>query len=147
MPCVLALDIGEKTIGTALSDEAETRAIPGRTLLRGESSRKAASAVREVVQLNEVREIVVGLPLMMDGTQGVQVEKVKDFVATLRNYIRVPIYYQDERLSTLEAERPMMAMGVSRKERKERVDSIAASLFLQTYLDRKRFLSMQESQE
>lgn len=147
MPCVLALDIGEKTIGTALSDEAETRAIPGRTLLRGESSRKAASAVREVVQLNEVCEIVVGLPLMMDGTQGVQVEKVKDFVATLRNYIRVPIYYQDERLSTLEAERPMMAMGVSRKERKERVDSIAASLFLQTYLDRKRFLSMQESQE
>lgn len=147
MPCVLALDIGEKTIGIALSDEAETRAIPGRTLLRGESSRKAASAVREVVQLNEVREIVIGLPLMMDGTEGVQVEKVKDFVATLRNYIRVPIYYQDERLSTLEAERPMMAMGVSWKERKERVDSIAASLFLQTYLDRKRFLSMQESQE
>jgi len=147
MPCVLALDIGEKTIGTALSDEAETRAIPGQTLLRGESSRKAASAVREVVQLNEVREIVIGLPLMMDGTEGVQVEKVKDFVATLRNYIRIPIYYQDERLSTLEAERPMMAMGVSWKERKERVDSIAASLFLQTYLDRKRFLSMQESQE
>ncbi len=147
MPCVLALDIGEKTIGIALSDENGTMALPGRTIQRGDSKRKAASDVRDIVQKNGVGEIVVGLPLMMDGSEGIQVEKVKDFVATLRNYIRIPIHYQDERLSTLEAERPMMAMGMARKERKERVDSMAASLFLQTYLSRKRFLSERESGE
>lgn len=147
MPCVLALDIGEKTIGIALSDDAGAMALPGRTLLRGESARKAAADVRDIVRESGASEIVVGLPLMMDGTEGVQVQKVKEFVAVLRNYVRIPIRYQDERLSTLEAERPMMAMGMARKERKARVDSMAATLFLQTYLDRKRFQNAQESEE
>ncbi len=147
MPCVLALDIGDKTVGTAFSDDTGTMALPGSTLLRTEGKRKTASAIRDLVLQHKVGEIVVGLPLMMDGTEGVQVEKVKDFVATLRNYVRIPIRYQDERLSTLEAERPMMALGISRQERKQVVDSMAASLILQTYLSRKRSLETEESHE
>lgn len=144
---IMALDVGEKTIGVALSDETETYAFPGTTILRQEGRKRDMNAVRELVTQNAVQEIVVGMPLMMDGSRGIQAEKVEAFIARLRGYVRIPIRAQDERLSTLEAERALIAADRSRAERRQIVDSMAASLILQTYLDRKRNLAAQAEAE
>ncbi len=138
MARILALDVGEKTIGVAMSEEAGTIALPGTTILRHEGFKRDMAALRALIAENAVRTIVVGLPLMMDGTRGVQAAKVEDFVAALRNSVRVPIILQDERLSTREADRVLRAGGQKREQRKQTVDSLAATLILQTYLDRQR---------
>lgn len=138
MPRILALDVGEKTIGVAVSDEAETFALPVTTILRQEGKKRDMAALRRLVADYQPREIVVGMPLMLDGTRGVQAEKVEAFIAALRNSVRIPIRAQDERLSTSEAERVLIAADRRRDQRKESIDAMAASLILQTYLDRKR---------
>ena len=135
---ILALDVGEKTIGIAMSDEGGTMAFPGATILRQEGKKRDMAALRQLVADNHVREIVIGLPLMLDGSRGVQAEKVEAFVAILRNSVRIPITLQDERLSTREAERVLIAADRRRDQRKQTIDSMAACLILQTYLDRKR---------
>lgn len=135
MPRVMALDIGQKTIGVAISDEAGRIAFPSTTIWRKEGIKRDMAALRELVSANAVRAIVVGLPLMMDNSRGIQVEKVEEFVRTLRNHVRVPIILQDERLSTWEAEQVLIAAGRPRSERKKTVDAMAASLILQDYLD------------
>jgi putative Holliday junction resolvase len=135
---ILALDVGEKTIGIALSDETETLAFPGETLIRQEGKKRDMAALRQIVADKQVKQIIIGMPLMLDGTRGVQAEKVEDFVAVLRNNVRIPICFQDERLSTREAERVLIAAEQSRERRKRAIDSMAACLILQTYLDRKR---------
>src|SRR2546423_4039603 len=110
MPRILALDVGEKTIGVAVSDESETFAFPDRTLQRQEEGyRKDMTALRDLVESRGVEEIVVGMPLMMDGSRGIQAEKVETFIEALRRYVRVPIHVQDERLSTAEVERVLIA--------------------------------------
>jgi putative Holliday junction resolvase len=138
MPRVLALDVGEKTIGVALSDESERFAFPGTTIIRQEGKKRDMAALRQIVADNQVREIVVGMPLMLDGTRGVQAEKIEAFIAALRNHVRIPIRTQDERLSTREAERALIAADRRREQRRQTVDSLAACLILQTYLDRRR---------
>jgi len=138
VPRILALDVGEKTIGVAWSDETETLAFPGETILRQEGKKRDMAALRQLVADKQVKHIVVGLPLMLDGTRGIQAEKVEAFVAVLRNSVRIPITYQDERLSTREAERVLIAAEQGRERRKRTVDSMAACLILQTYLDHQR---------
>ena len=136
---ILALDVGEKTIGIALSDETATFAFPGRTIQRSEGYRKDMNTLRSLVESESVEEIVVGMPLMMDGSKGIQAEKVEEFIAQLGRYVRIPIHTQDERLSTAEADRLLIAADRRRSERKQVIDSVAASVILQTYLDiRKR---------
>jgi putative Holliday junction resolvase len=134
----MALDVGEKTIGVAFSDESGTRAFPGETLWRQEGSKRDMAALRQLVAENQIREIVVGMPLRLDGTRGVQAEKVQAFIAVLRNSVRIPITIQDERLSTREAERVLIAADRRREQRKRTIDSMAACLILQTCLDRRR---------
>lgn len=134
----MALDVGEKTIGVAFSDAAETIAFPGTTIVRQEGKKRDMAALRQLVAEHEIDEIVVGLPLMMDGSRGIQAEKVEAFIATLRGSVRIPIRVQDERLSTSEAERVLIAADRRRDQRKQVVDSLAASLILQTYMARKR---------
>ena len=137
MPRILGLDVGEKTIGVALSDETETLAFPGTTILRHESKKRDMAILRQLIADNAVNAIVVGLPLMLDDSEGVQAQKVRDFVAVLRNSVRISIIFQDERLTTFEAEQMQIAAGVRPENRKKTVDSIAASLILQTYLNEK----------
>ena len=132
---LLGLDVGEKTIGTAISDENGVMAFPCETILRKEGWRRDMAALRELVVQNQIVEIVVGLPLMMDGRPGIQAEKVGAFVAVLRRSVRVPIIMQDERLSTREADRLLLQANLNREERKRFVDSVAACLLLQAYLD------------
>ncbi len=140
---IMALDVGEKTIGVAFSDETGTIAFPGETILRQEGKKRDMAALRQRVADRQVREIVVGLPLMMDGTRGIQVEKVEEFIAVLRNNVRIPIHRQDERLSTSEADRILIAGGRRREQRKQDIDSLAATLILQTFLDRRRNTTVQ----
>jgi len=137
MPRILGLDIGDKTIGIALSDEAQTLAFPGTTILRHEGKKRDMATLRQFIADNAVGAIVVGLPLMLDDSEGIQAQKVRDFVATLRNSVRIPIFFQDERLTTFEAEQMQIAAGVRPEDRKKTIDSIAASLILQTYLNEK----------
>jgi putative Holliday junction resolvase len=134
---VLALDVGEKTIGVAMSDETGSMAFPGATIWRQEGIKRDMAALRQLISDSKVQAIVVGLPLMMDGSRGIQAEKIEAFVAVLRNNVRIPIYFQDERLSTLQAERVLIAADRNRTERKKTIDSMAACLLLQTYLDRR----------
>ena len=141
MARIMALDVGEKTIGVAMSDEGETFAFPGKTILRQEGFRRDMNAVRQLVEENDVSEIVVGLPLMMDGSHGIQAEKAERFAETLRRFVRVPVVFEDERLSTFEAEELLIAAGRKWQERRQVIDSAAASVILQSYLDRKKHQS------
>ena len=135
MARILALDVGEKTIGVAVTDEAQSMAFPTATLWRQEGKKRDMAALRELVANHQAAAIIVGYPLRMDGTAGIQTEKIEAFIAVLRNHVRIPIIRQDERLSTREAERVLMQGGRRREERKKDVDSLAATLILQSYLD------------
>ncbi len=137
MSRILALDVGEKTIGVAMSDETGSMAFPGVTIWRQEGHKRDMAALRQLISDSKVSEIVVGLPLMMDGSRGIQAEKIEAFVAVLRSNVRIPISLQDERLSTRQAERVLIAADRRRDERKKTIDSMAACLLLQTFLDRR----------
>jgi putative holliday junction resolvase len=132
---ILGLDVGEKTIGVALTDEAQTLAFPGTTIWRQEGKKRDMAALRQIIAENAVCAIVVGIPLLDDGSEGIQAGKVREFVANLRNSVRIPIYFQDERLTTFEAEQHQIAQGIKPEDRKKTVDSVAASLILQAYLN------------
>lgn len=138
MARVLALDVGEKIIGVAVSDESGTFAFPRKAIRRQDGYRRDMAALRALVAEQNISEIVVGLPLRMNGSRGVQVQKVEEFVEKLRRFVPVPVYLQDERLSTREAEKVLMAAERRREQRKQALDSMAASVILQSYLDRKR---------
>jgi putative Holliday junction resolvase len=145
MSRVMALDVGEKTIGVAMSDETGRMAFPGTTIWRQEGHKRDMAALRQLVSDSKVEAVVVGLPLMMDGSRGIQAEKIDAFVAVLRNNIRIPIHLQDERLSTRQAERVLIAADRRRDERKKTIDSMAACLLLQTYLDRRAEAARKEA--
>ena len=142
---VLGLDVGEKTIGVAMSDETGSMALPGATIWRQEGHKRDMAALRQLISDSKVEAIVVGLPLMMNGSRGIQTEKIEAFVAVLRNNVRIPIHLQDERLSTLEAERVLLAADRNRAQRKKVIDSMAACILLQTYLDRRAEAARKEA--
>ena len=132
---ILALDVGEKRIGVAVSDAGGTIAQAGGVIVR-RSLRQVLEEVRTRVAAAGAARIVVGLPLRMDGTEGDAAAAVRKFIEALRGAVSVPIEVQDERLSTSEAERVMIAAGAQRARRRAARDAVAAALFLQTYLDR-----------
>lgn len=131
---VLGLDVGDRRIGVALSDETATLASPLFTLARI-GPRKDLKALAALVREHGAGEIVVGLPRRLDGTIGPQAAKVQQFAAALEPVARVPIRYWDERLTTVEAEQILIENDVSRHRRKGLVDQVAAVLILQGYLD------------
>jgi putative Holliday junction resolvase len=141
MARIMALDVGEKTIGVAISDETETFAFPDKTILRQEGRRRDMAALRKLVEERGIAGIVVGIPINMNGTRGPQAEMAEGFVETLRRHVRVPVETQDERLSTSEAEKMLIAADRRRDERRQIIDSVAASVILQAYMDRKRSLA------
>ena len=131
---LLGLDVGDARIGVALSDETGVLASGLPTLARV-GPRKDVKAIAALVREREARGIVVGLPLRLDGSLGPQAEKVLAFVETLRGSVRVPIATWDERLTTVEADRVLREAGANIRERKAKVDRVAAILILQGYLD------------
>ncbi len=130
----LGLDVGDRVIGVALSDETATLA-SGLPTLSCVGPKKDVRAVGELVRRHEAGEVVVGLPKRLDGTIGPQAEKVLAFVERLRAIVKVPVVTWDERFTTAEAERVLIEADVSRRGRKAVIDQLAAVLILQSYLD------------
>jgi putative Holliday junction resolvase len=135
---ILALDVGEKTIGIALSDETETYVFPRKTLWRQEGYRRDMNLLRDLVQAEGVSEIVVGMPFSMSGNRGVQAQKVEQFIAMLKRYVNLPIHEEDERLSTFEADTLLAAAGHRADQRKQMIDSIAAGVILENFLESRK---------
>ena len=133
---IMALDVGEKRIGVAISDPEAMFASP-LTVLKAKTPdifKQIASLVKE----EQVDLILVGMPLTLRGDVGHQAEWVQVFVQDLEGEVHVPVEVEDERLSTVEAERYLVDMGVTREKRKARLDAVAAAVVLQSYLDRHR---------
>jgi putative Holliday junction resolvase len=130
----LGLDVGDVRIGMALSDETATLATGLPTLVRV-GPRKDVHKIAELVRAHQVSEVVVGLPLRLDGSIGPQAEKVLAFVESLRAAVVAKVATWDERLTTVEAERVLREAGAGIKKRKASVDRVAAVLILQGYLD------------
>ena len=134
---VMALDVGERRIGVALSDPRRILATPS-TTLRAEPRAQALQRIAQLAREHEVAELVVGLPLTMSGEIGPQAKLVQEFVEALRSVVALPIHTFDERLTSVEAERIMVELGLKPEQRKARIDEVAASLILQDFLDHHR---------
>jgi len=133
---VLGLDVGEKRIGVALSDPLGMIAI-ALTVIEGKTEADAIDRVIALAREHEAERIIVGLPRSLDGGMGPQARKVQAFVDALAGRMDIPVVTWDERLSTVEAERTLVRAGMKRDKRKKRLDSVAAALILQGYLDSK----------
>jgi len=131
---ILGIDYGERKIGVALSDELGWTA-QGAGVIRVKSEEEALQRIGELIREQGVTEIVVGLPRNMDGTIGPQGELCRRLADLLRERFRLPVRLWDERLTTAQAERTLLAADASRSRRKQVVDKLAAVLILQGYLD------------
>ncbi len=128
----LGLDVGDKRTGVALSDPGGILASPF-TIIDCEDDMAGIDAIIDIVERQEVGQIIVGLPISMDGSLSEQAEKVKAFTRKLSGHTEVPVEFRDERLTTVEARRLMHE--VKRARKKVRDDAVAAALILQRYLD------------
>lgn len=141
---IMGLDFGSKTVGVAISDSLLLTAQGVEIIRRKDENklRQTLARIEELIEQNEVEEIVLGLPKNMNATEGARVELTNEFKEKLERRTGLPVIMWDERLTTVEANRTMMDVGIRRENRKEYVDMIAATLILQGYLDRR---SMQKS--
>lgn len=134
---LLGLDLGTKTIGTALCDAGWRFASAGKTLPRGKFARDL-EALREVVAARQVAGIVLGLPLNIDGSEGPRAQSARAYARNLAQEsggLGLPVLLWDERWSTASAERDLIAQDVSRAKRAQKIDSHAAAVILQAALD------------
>jgi putative holliday junction resolvase len=135
-PRFLSLDVGSKRIGVAVSDELGLTAQPVLTLERGRNPRQDLRSLARLCRRFEVSGIVVGNPLALTGELTVQAAKIQSFAADLGELTRLPIHLWDERLTTREAHQILYASGHARQEHRRVVDQVAATLILQSFLDR-----------
>ena len=129
------LDYGTKTIGVSISDTMQTISSGLETIKRTKFKNDAARLI-EIIEEHEVKALVIGLPLNMDGTEGPRVQSTKAFARNLANITPLPLIFWDERMSTQAAERALLEADSSRKRRKEVIDKMAATYILQGALDR-----------
>ena len=134
MPGLLGLDMGEKRIGVSVTDESGSLATP-LTALEFRGRKKLLEALTQFVDQYHISKIVVGLPKTMKGEIGPAATKVTELVEWLKGYIDKPWILWDERLSTQEIERILLAADMSRARRKEVRDQLAAQRILQSYVD------------
>lgn len=137
MPRVLGIDLGAARVGLALSDPNGVLAQP-LEVIEGPPPAGFAAAVAERVRELEVDEIVVGIPMRMDGTRGTEADAAEAFAQGLEAATGLPVHRWDERLSTVEAERAMRAAGTNARRQRGVVDKVAAALVLSAYLDARR---------
>jgi putative Holliday junction resolvase len=138
VPRILGIDYGERRVGLALSDPTGLIAQPHSTLKRRRGKRPPVAAVEAVVREYGVTEIVVGLPLGLDGEENDWTREVRSFGAAVGERTSLPVHYVDERMTSVRAERAVRSIGLPKheRERKDRIDAAAAALILQAYLDR-----------
>ncbi len=139
---ILGIDYGTVRIGLAVSDPQRKIASPIKTYHRRASGRcgpadseKDARFFRELVEQEEIGQLVVGLPVHLDGREGKKAAEARAFGAWLGEVTGLPVVFFDERFTTVEAEDALWAAGLTHKKRKERRDRVAAQILLQTYLE------------
>lgn len=134
---ILGLDYGSKTVGVAISDELLITAQPVMTIERKSENklRRTLAQIEELIEEYKVSFVVLGYPKNMNNTSGERVEACKVFKEHIERRTGLEVVFQDERMTTVESERILMASGVRRENRKEFVDKMAAAVILQTYLD------------
>jgi putative holliday junction resolvase len=135
----MALDVGSKRIGIAVADPSGTFALPVATLERTNRHDDLAS-LREYLESYGVDELVVGDPIALDGTRGIAAQAMNAFVEGLREIFGGTVHRVDERLTTAQATKSLIALDVSRKKRRAVVDAMAAALILESFLARRRNL-------
>ncbi len=138
---LLGFDLGEKTIGIALSDTSRAIATPMETLPRGKFSADVVK-LEKIITEHKVGGIVIGLPLNMDGSDGPSAQSARAFARNLSARTDLPIVLWDERLSTVAVTRTLLDADASRRRRAEVVDKMAAAYILQGTLDRIRHMGM-----
>ena len=132
---ILGLDLGDKTIGVAISDLRRGIATPVEVIRRTKFTEDAGKLLA-ILTARNVAGIVLGLPLNMDGSEGPRVQSTRAFARNLARLTELPITFWDERLSTVAAERALIEADTSRKRRREVIDQVAAGYILQGALDR-----------
>lgn len=133
----LGLDLGTKTLGLALSDQLGMIATSYKILRHNEDYDSLIPMLKEVVEDNDVKALVLGLPKNMNNSIGERGEITLKFKEKLESAFNLPVYMQDERLTTRQAENLLISNDTSRKKRKKVIDSLAATIILQSYLDRR----------
>ncbi len=137
---ILGLDVGSKTIGLALSDTRRIIATPLDVMRRAKFADDAAH-LEALIHAHEIVALVIGMPYNMDGSVGPRAQSTRAFARNLSTYAKVPMVLWDERLSSVAADRAMLAADMSRAKRKSRIDKSAAAFILQGALDCLRSLS------
>jgi len=130
----LAIDYGAKRIGLAVCDAAETIASPYGVLY---GQKDLIRRIGRVVESENIEAVILGLPLNMDDSEGPQAKMVRAFAKELQSHLLVPVYFQDERLSSFGAEQKLQEIGLSKAKRLERLDALAAAEILQAFLEQK----------
>lgn len=135
MERILGIDVGDKRIGIAVTDPLQITA-QGVMTLRRKTRDDDLEAFREIIEKYELKKIVAGLPLNMDGTESAQTRKTQNFCQFIKKRLNIEIIYIDERLTSSWSEKILIEGNVSRKKRKEYIDTLAAQMILQSYMDR-----------
>lgn len=130
----IGLDLGTKTIGVAISDPFLMFA-NGLVTIKRKNVRSDIEQIKKIIEENEITKVIIGMPYNMDGSKGPSAQRVMSFVDLLKKEIDNEIIYEDERLTTVSAERVLKESNVGRNRRKDHIDKIAAALILQSYLD------------
>jgi len=131
----LAIDYGMKRTGLAVCDAGE-RIVSPLGVLAG--SKGLLDRILQIIATERIEAVVVGLPLNMDGSEGLQAKRVRAFAGQLRGRVEIRLYFQDERLSSFAAEQKLQETGLSRGKRRERVDALAAAEILEAFLEARK---------
>ena len=135
----LGLDLGSKTLGIAISDRTNFIASVYTTIFfKDENYQSLIEPLREIILKEDVGTLVLGLPKNMNNTMGERCETTINFQKKLIDTFNIEVVLQDERLTTVQATNYMLEADISRKKRKKKIDSLAANIILQTYLDREK---------
>ncbi len=133
----LCLDLGRKRIGVAVSDETGLIATPVGTI-QVSSREQVFKEILRHLEYQEAGRLIVGLPLQLNGQEGIESGRARAFAADLSRLTDIPIDFMDERLSSVEADRKMQDAGIKPQKRREKIDSHAAAIILQSYLEVER---------
>ena len=133
----LGIDYGDRKIGLAISDQLGITAQP-LTSYRRKNKKEDAAFFKSLVSGYEIKEVIVGLPLRMDGSSGTRADKTREFAVWLEHTLNLPVHFWDERLTTKQANKLLSQQKISPKDKKDIEDQVSAVIILSTYLESKR---------
>lgn len=135
----LGLDLGTRTLGLSISDLTHTIATTYKTIRYEEDDYEyLIQQLKNIIEQEQIEKLVLGLPKNMNNTIGESAERCLNFKKLIEERLNIKVEMQDERLTTVEATNYMLEANISRKKRKKKIDSLAANIILQSYLDRKK---------